>query len=131
MSDVDILIIEDSYSVVKFLTDSLKKLGYKKIHACPEGLEGVKKFVELYDVNRLPLVFLDYYLPDIAAVSEFDLIQEIEPKTKIIIETVLGKEDEGIKYLTQNGAYQYLQKPFSFRSLKKVMNTYENEMALK
>ena len=127
MSDIDILIIEDSTSVVKFLTSSLKKLGYKKVHVCPNGMTGIKKFAELYDSDRLPLVFLDYYLPDIDAVSLFDQILEIQSETKIIIETVAGKEEKGVKYLTQHGAYHYLQKPLSFRNLKEVMNIYEKE----
>ena len=86
--------------------------------------------MELSNSDKLPLVFLDYYLPDIDAISVFDQIHEIQPETKIIIETVAGKNEEGIQYLTQHGAYHYLQKPFSFESLKEVMETFEKEQAV-
>ena len=126
----DILIIEDSIATIKLLGDYLEKLGYQNIHTCKDGKTGIKKFMELSGSKRLPLVFLDYYLPDIDAISVFDQIQEVKPETKIIIETVAGKNEEGIQYLTQHGAYHYLQKPFSFESLKEVMETFEKEQAV-
>ena len=126
----DILIIEDSVATAKLLGDYLEKLGYQNIHTCEDGKTGIKKFMELSNSDKLPLVFLDYYLPDIDAISVFDQIHEIQPETKIIIETVAGKNEEGIQYLTQHGAYHYLQKPFSFESLKEVMETFEKEQAV-
>ena len=123
----DILIIEDSEATANLISDYLKKLNYKEIHTCKDGKAGIKKFLELSSSNRLPLVFLDYYLPETDIISLFDQFLEIEPETKIIINTVAGKEDDGIKYLIQHGAYHYLQKPFSFENLKEVMETFEKE----
>ena len=86
--------------------------------------------MELSGSKRLPLVFLDYYLPDIDAISVFDQIQEVKPETRIIIATVAEKEEAGIVHLTQHGAYHYLQKPLNFEKLKEVMNTFEKEQAI-
>ena len=127
MHTKDILIIEDSVATAKLLEDFLRKLDYQNIHTCKDGKAGIKKFLELSSSNRLPLVFLDYYLPDMHAVSVFEELIETQPKTKIIIETVAEKNEEGIKYLTQHGAYHYLQKPFTFENLESVMNTFEEE----
>ena len=88
------------------------------------------KFLELSNSNRLPLVFLDYYLPDMHAILVFEQLIKTKPETKIIIETVAEKEEEGIKYLTQHGAYHYIQKPFSFENIKEVMETFEKEQAI-
>ena len=123
----DILIIEDSHATAKKLEESLRKLGYQNIHSCYDGKEGMKKFLELSKSNRLPLVFLDYYLPDISAITVFDHILETMPETKIIIATAAGKEEDGILYLTQHGAYHYLQKPISFKNIKSIMDTIEVE----
>ena len=112
----DILIIEDSHATAKKLEEFLRKLGYQNIHRCHDGKEGMKKFLELSKSNRLPLVFLDYYLPDISAITVFDHILETIPEIKIIIATVAGKEEDGILYLTQHGAYHYLQKPIFFKT---------------
>ena len=123
----DILIIEDSVATAKLLEDFLRNLSYQNIHICKDGKAGIKKFLELSNSNRLPLVFLDYYLPDMHAISVFEQLIETKPETKIIIETVAGKEEEGIKYLSEHGAYHYMQKPFSFENIKQVMETFEKE----
>ena len=126
----DILIIEDSAAAAIFLDNLLRQLGYQNIHTCKDGKTGIKKFMELSGSKRLPLVFLDYYLPDIDAISVFDQIQEVKPETKIIIATVAEKEEAGIVHLTQHGAYHYLQKPLNLEKLKEVMNTFEKEQAI-
>lgn len=82
-------------------------------------------------MKRLPLVFLDYYLPDIDAVSVFEQIQKIQIKAKIILVTVAGKEEEdGIAYLTSHTAYHYLQKPLNIDKFNEVMETFEKEQAI-
>jgi len=127
IDDMDVLIIEDSESTASLLSDYLKQLNYKEIHTCKDGKSGINKFLELSSSNRLPLVFLDYFLPDMGAISVFDELIKAQPKAKIVIATVAGKGEDGINYLIEHGAYHYLQKPFSFRNLKEVMNTYEKE----
>jgi len=125
----DILIIEDSKATASLISDYLKELNYKEIHTCKDGKEGIKKFFELSSSNRLPLVFLDYHLPETDTISLFDQFLEIEPETKIIIDSVAGKGEAGINYLIQHGAYHYLPKPFSFENLKEMMNTFEKEQS--
>ncbi len=128
--DHDMLIIEDSPASAIFLEDLLRNLGYQNIHICNNGKTGIKKFTELSDLKRLPLVFLDYYLPDIDAVSLFVQIQKIQIKAKIIIVTVAEKEEDGIAYLTSHGAYHYLQKPLNIEEFKEVMETFEMEQTI-
>ncbi len=126
----DILIIEDSYASATFLRNFLRKLGYQNIHICKDGRTGIKKFTELSDLKIIPLVFLDYYLPDMNAILLFDQIQEIQDQTKVIIATVEEKEEAGIAYLTSHGAYYYLQKPITLEELEEVMETFEEEQAV-
>jgi len=123
----DILIIEDSEPTALLLSDYLKLLNYKEIHICKDGKTGINKFLELSNSNRSPLVFLDYYLPDMEMVSVFKELIMIQPKTRIIIDTVGEKDEDGINYLIQQGAYHFLQKPFSFENLKETMNKFERE----
>ena len=123
----DILIIEDSEPTALLLSDYLKLLNYKEIHICKDGKTGINKFLELSNSNRSPLVFLDYYLPDMEMVSVFKELIMIQPKTRIIINTVGEKNEDGINYLIQQGAYHFLQKPFSFENLTETMNKFERE----
>ena len=126
---MDILIIEDSVATAKLLEDFLKKLGYPNTHACNDAKTAMREFSKLYNSNRLPLVFLDYYLPGTDTNSLFKQLIKMEPETKIIIATVAEKDEYGIKYLTQHGAYHYLQKPISFENIKEVMETFEKEQS--
>ena len=130
VDDIDIIIIEDSKATAGVISDYLKLLNYKEIHTCNDGKAGIEKFLELSSSNRSPLVFLDYYLPDMDAVSVFEELIEAQPKARIIIETVGGKYDEGINYLIQQGAYHFLQKPFSFEDRKEAMNKFEKERVI-
>ena len=129
-NSVDVLIIEDSIATANLLSDFLKTLNYKEVHACYDGKSGLMKFLELSSSNRLPLVFLDYYLPDMNAVSVFEELIKVQPKIRIIINSVAGKGEAGINYLVQHEACHYLQKPFSFENLKEMMNTFENEQVI-
>ncbi len=126
----DILIIEDSKPTANLLSEYLQMLNYKEIHICNDGKTGIKKFFELSSSNRSPLVFLDYYLPDMEMVSVFKELIMIQPKTRIIIGTVGEKYEDGINYLIQQGAYHFLQKPFSFEDLKETMNKFETEQVI-
>ncbi len=129
-NSVDVLIIEDSIATANLLSDFLKTLNYKEVHTCYDGKSGLMKFLELSSSNRLPLVFLDYYLPDMDTVALFEELIKAQPKTKVIINSVAGKDEAGINYLIQHGAYQYLQKPFSFMNLKEMMDKFEKERAI-
>jgi len=130
VDDMVVLIIEDSEATAGVMSDYLKKLNYKEIHTCKDGKSGIKKFLELSSSNRLPLVFLDYYLPDMNAVAVFEELTKVQPKIRIIINSVAGKGEAGIKYLIQHEACHYLPKPFSFENLKEMMNTFENEQVI-
>jgi len=121
----DVLIIEDVPSEALLLTEYLKKLGYQKIHSCKNGTTGLQKFLELVESNNVPIVFLDYYLPDIPGLQVLKQIFEIHPSTDVIIETVANQDDHGIKKLFELGAHSYFPKPYELEKLKEIMDTLE------
>jgi len=125
VSDRDILIIEDAIPLSILLGEYLIKLGYQKIHHCKNGTLGIQKFQELVKSNNVPIVFLDYYLPDITALLVLKQILEIHPSTDVIIETVANESESGIKRLFELGAHSYFPKPYELEKLKEIMNTLE------
>jgi len=125
VADRDILIIEDTESALVLLGEYLKKLGYQKIHHCKNGTLGIQKFQELVKANNVPVVFLDYYLPDITALLVLKQILEIHPSTDVIVETIANESENGIKRLFKLGAHSYFPKPYEFEKLKEIMNTLE------
>jgi len=127
LHDMDVLIIEDAKPLALLLTKYLKKLGYRKIHCCENGTLGLQKFLELVESNIVPVVFLDYYLPDLDAPVVLKQILKIHPDTEVIIETVANQNESGIKRLFELGAREYFPKPYESEKLEEIMNTLEVE----
>jgi len=123
MHTPDILIIEDALPLSILLGKYLKKLGYQKIHYCKNGTLGIQKFQELVKSNNVPVVFLDYFLPDVDARYVLKQILDIHPSTDVIIETVANESESGIKRLFKLGAHSYFLKPYDPEKLKEIMNT--------
>lgn len=123
----DIIIIEDSLTTATLLRDFLNKLGYQNIHICENGANGIRVFEEFVKTRKIPLVFLDYGLPDMEGNEVMEKILSIRPDTKIILETASEKTEDIIKDAIRRGAYNYLGKPIRFEDVKNIMDTFEKE----
>lgn len=105
MSKAEILIIDDEPQIRKLLEINLESNGYKVLQA-ENGKEGV-----ILSANHPPdLILLDLGLPD---KSGHEILKELRTwYTKaIIILSVLSSEEDIVKAL-DNGATDYLTKPF-------------------
>ncbi len=122
-----VLIIEDSPAIGLLLSEFMKKLGYDDVHITETGKEGVTVFNTIVETKSVPLIFLDYNLPDTTANSVMSQILTIKPYTKIIIETANSKDDEKIREVIGLGAYDYVQKPLRFNEIKRIISVLEEE----
>ncbi len=77
--------------------------------------------------DNIPIVLLDYELPDMNADEIMSRLFKIRPNAKIIIETAEERTSKNIKELLRKGAYLFLQKPIRFEDLKYAFETLENE----
>lgn len=127
LEESDVLIIEDSPAIGFLLKEFLKKLGFKKIHACETGTTGIEAFKEIVSTGIVPLVFLDYNLPDMTGFSIITQLFNIRPDVKVIIETAREKSEDSIKEVIAQGAYQYLQKPIRLENIKEIIETLKME----
>ena len=105
-----ILLIEDDASIIRFLSLSLDKNGYKVIEA-RNGIEGISLFMS----DNPDLILLDLGLPDI---DGMEVLRQIRQKSDvpIIVVSARGQEREKISALDQ-GADDYVTKPFSAEEL--------------
>ncbi len=87
MKERDVLVIIDDEAVRGRLAESLKKLDYYNIHSFKDANSALRKFRELVNSNKLPLVFLDNKLPDTNIHSVFTQLLSIHPDTEVISET--------------------------------------------
>ncbi len=127
IEEKDVLIIEDSQAVGILLKEFLNKLGIKKIHYCPNGETGIKTFKDIVNSDRVPLVFLDYNLPDMTGYSIMTQMLDMKPDVKVIIESALDRTEGLIKDVIAHGAYQYLAKPIRLENLREVIETLKIE----
>lgn len=127
IEEKDVLIIEDSPAVGIILREFLTKLGLKKIRHCQNGKTGIEMFREMVESGSVPLVFLDYNLPDMTAYSIMSQMLSIRPDVKVVIETAREKSEEQIKDVIAQGAYQYLGKPIRLENLKEIIETLRIE----
>ena len=125
--DRDFLIIEDSPAVSLLLKEFLTKLGITKFHFSNYGKSGIEVFKELVELDSIPVILLDYNLPDMNAFSVMTQMVNIRPDIKVILETALDQDDKKIKDVIAQGAYQYLPKPIRFETLKEIIETLEAE----
>lgn len=123
----NVLIIEDSHATSLLITEFLKKLDYEKIYSAYTGQQGVEIFQSLVNEGMVPIVLLDYSLPDTNAHEVMSQLLDISPNVKVILETAEGKEDRAVKDVIKQGAYLYLQKPIRFDNIKETMKIIEDE----
>ncbi|MGQ0605497.1 MAG: response regulator [Candidatus Nitrosotenuis sp.] len=129
IEEKDVLIIEDSPAIGILLKEFLNKLGMKKIHHCQNGKTGIESFRELVESNKVPLVFLDYNLPDMTGYSIMTQLLTLRPDVKVVIETAREKNEDLIKDVIAQGAYQYLSKPIRLEKIKEIIDTLKTEEA--
>ena len=105
-----ILVVDDSPTVVKFVSFSLKKSGYSVVTAC-DGMDALEKISSL--ANDVSLIITDLNMPNLdgyGLISTLRENSEYQGTPIIILSSEDGDEDKdrGI----QVGATSYLVKPF-------------------
>ncbi|MDX1596054.1 MAG: response regulator [Nitrosopumilaceae archaeon] len=121
-----VLIVDDVENIVIRLSEFLKKLGYEKIHSATDPEKAVEQFEEL-GKNEHPLVFLDSDLDQLGGISLLSRLLKSDADGEIIILTSHGRESELIRKLIDEGAYEVIQKPLHFESIKNIMKVVEAE----
>ena len=112
------LVVEDDVSLSAGLTYALEKEGYCATH-CRNAADALKKAAEFH----FDLALLDMQLPD---GSGKEIALQLKPcNTPLIYLTIVDDEDEIVKSL-EDGAKDYMTKPFRMRELlariKKALN---------
>ena len=105
-----ILVVDDSPTVVKFVSFSLKKGGYAVVTAC-DGMDALEKISNL--TEEVDLVITDLNMPNLDGYALVSTLRQNEAyrKTPIIILTSEEEEADRQKGL-EVGADSYIVKPF-------------------
>ncbi len=103
-----ILVVDDSPTVVKFLSFSLKSKGYQVVTAC-DGMDALEKLSSLSE--DVDLIITDLNMPNLDGYGLIEAVRQGRQETPIII---LSSEvdDEDRQRGLEVGANSYLVKPF-------------------
>ena len=127
-----ILVIEDDAQIQKLMMTSLKSNGYA-VECAPNGEAGILSLSNL----KTDIVLLDLGLPDMDGVSLIKKVREWS-QVPIIVVSARSEDQDKIKAL-DNGADDYLTKPFSIEELmarirvaqRRIINTESSEEGAK
>jgi len=118
LKNKNLLIVDDNATVLKLLSDMLKKFGINCISA-----DSGETALELIKSNiNLDLVLLDIQMPGMDGIKVMQLIKEINPSIKIIAQTANAFNEDIDKYL-KTGFNGYVSKPFNRIDVLKTINS--------
>lgn len=122
ISELRILICDDSLLVRKKLTDILKKLGITSIFEAVDGVQAV----ELYKEHNPDLVFMDIVMPVKTGLDALVEIKAYDSNAKVVMASTIGTQSNLVTAI-KAGAYEFLQKPVSDEDVLKVLNSFIKE----
>lgn len=108
---MNLLLVEDEPKVVSIISRGLSDEGFN-VSVAPDGLIGEK----MAATNHFDLIILDIMLPGINGLELCKIIKKSKPSVPIIMLTALGTTENVVNGL-DNGADDYLTKPFNFAEL--------------
>jgi len=110
-----ILVIDDNPNVIDILGRCLREEGYGVLGALTSD-EGLKLAI----LSRPELVLLDIAIPGTNGIELLKRIRSINPTTRVIM--VTGNTDPALaRKALELGALAYIDKPFDFAYLKRVI----------
>ena len=115
VSAARILVVDDELAMVELLVSLLEEEGYEVSSAVTSD-EGLK----LFTLSRPDLVLLDIALPGMSGIEMFRRIRSIDPTARVVM--VSGVADPvRAREALELGALAYVDKPFDFAYLKRVI----------
>ncbi|NRF41083.1 response regulator transcription factor [Pedobacter foliorum] len=108
---MNLLLVEDEPKVVSIISRGLTDEGFN-VSVAPDGLIGEK----MATTNHFDLIILDIMLPGINGLELCKIIKKNNATVPIIMLTALGTTENVVNGL-DNGADDYLTKPFNFAEL--------------
>jgi CheY-like chemotaxis protein len=111
-----VLVVDDEREIIRLLADFLKRLG----HQVWEARSGAQA-VTLTRERRFDVVFLDIVMPGMDGNEALRILKAENPETIVIMISGAPDEEAALRALDQ-GAFEYVRKPFDFRNLERILS---------
>ena len=113
----NILIVDDSGTSRKILKGILEGEGYEVVGEATNGQEGYDRYVEL----KPDVVTMDITMPVLDGIEALKKIKSEYPDAKVVMVTAAGQKTKMVEAV-QNGASEFVSKPFEPEQLKKIID---------
>jgi DNA-binding NtrC family response regulator len=112
---LNILVVDDDEVTRKLLKEVLERDGYQ-VSLAPNGEEAVRAL----KAQKFPIVLSDIRMLEVDGMAVLRAVKKAEPDTAVILMTGFGNMAGAIEAI-QEGAFDYVSKPFKMDDLKSVM----------
>lgn len=118
---IRVLLIEDDPMVQEVNKQFIEKVdGFEVVEKAANGKEGIEKIQKL----QPDLVILDVYMPTQDGLEVLYHIRKEQLPVDVITVTA-ANDPETIRKMLQNGAVDYILKPFKFERIQKALENYK------
>lgn len=118
---IRVLLIEDDPMVQEVNRQFVMRIdGFQVVGAAGNGVEGLRKIHELSP----DLVILDIYMPEQNGIETLQQIRRQETRIDVIVVTA-ANDHPTVRNALQNGAVDYIIKPFTFERMQKALEKYK------
>jgi len=114
-----VLVVDDSSTMVRIISNTLKRIGVEDIVTAADGQEGFDK----YNEEKPDLVMTDWNMPNMNGLELVKAIRKIDDETPIVMITTEGGKAEVITAL-KAGVNNYIVKPFTPQVLKEKLSLF-------
>lgn len=119
MEKTKILVVDDAVFMRKYLGNTLNSLGYCNLEFAENGYEAVEKAKKM----QPQVVTLDVSMPGMDGIDAIEQILKVSSGSKIIMVSAVTSE-RIIRQAINNGAVDYIPKPFSRKDVEKSFKKY-------
>jgi len=110
MAENIVMVVDDSPTVVKFVSFALRSTGFKVVTAC-DGMDALEKLSSLPE--GVDLIITDLNMPNVDGYEFISTVRGNQQYANVPIIILSSEEEEkDIKLGTEVGASSYLVKPF-------------------
>ncbi|MDD7792943.1 response regulator [Clostridium sp. 'White wine YQ'] len=111
-----ILVVDDTKNIREMLKTFLEIEGYKVFEA-----KNAEEAIEIFNNHQIDLMFTDIKLPNVSGTELLKQIKKMNKSTTVIVMTAFGTIKNAVE-CTKFGAAAYLQKPFTTKRIKSVLD---------
>ena len=113
---ITVLVVDDSKTSRKMLTDVLTRMGLEVIGEAVNGEEGFLKYKEL----RPDIVTMDITMPVMNGLESLLLIKHEDENAKVVMITAAGQKNN-LMQAVKAGAEEFLTKPLEESEIRRVI----------